>query len=77
MIVYVLTGFNTTIEQDLERIYTLRDLGYNPYVMIFEKEKLQKHHVLKKLQRWVNRRAVFETIKKFEDYRGSNVTGGT
>lgn len=28
--VYVLTNFNTTIEQDLERIYTLRDIGYSP-----------------------------------------------
>lgn len=28
MIVYVLTNYNTTHEQDLERIYTLRDLGY-------------------------------------------------
>ena len=70
MIVYVLTGFNTTIEQDLERIYTLRDLGYNPYVMIYEREKLCKQHVLKKMQRWVNRREVFESAKKFEDYTG-------
>lgn len=30
MTVYVLCGFNTTLEQDLERIYTLRDLGYSP-----------------------------------------------
>ena len=28
--VYVLVNFNTTIEQDLERIYILRDLGYWP-----------------------------------------------
>lgn len=34
MSVYVLCGFNTTLEQDLERIYTLRDLGYSPYVMV-------------------------------------------
>ena len=34
MTVYVLTNFDTTIEQDLERIYTLRELGYWPYVMI-------------------------------------------
>ena len=30
--VFVLVNFNTTFEQDLERIYTLRDMGYNPYV---------------------------------------------
>ena len=28
--VFVLTNFDTTIEQDLDRIYTLRDMGYNP-----------------------------------------------
>ena len=36
--VYTLCNFNTTFEQDLERIYTLRDLGYWPYVMIYNKD---------------------------------------
>lgn len=68
MTVYVLVNFNTTLEQDLERIYTLRDMGYQPYVMIYEKARLPKNHVIRKLQRWVNMRAVFETVKNFEDY---------
>lgn len=67
--VYVLVNFNTTLEQDLDRIYTLRDLGYWPYVMVYERDKLPKGHVMRKLQRWVNMRAVFETTQKFEDYR--------
>lgn len=67
--VYVLVNYNTTIEQDLDRIYTLRDLGYWPYVMIYEKEKLPKGHVIRKLQRWVNMRAVFDKIPRFEDYK--------
>jgi hypothetical protein len=67
--VYVLTNFNTTIEQDLDRIYTLRNLGYWPYVMIYEKEKLPPKHTLRRLQRWVNMRAVFEKIPRFEDYK--------
>ena len=33
--VYVLVNFNTTLEQDLHRIYTLREVGYWPYVMIY------------------------------------------
>lgn len=69
--VYVLTNFDTTLDQDLERIYTLRELGYWPYVMIYEKEKLPKGHVIRKLQRWVNARAIFETIPKFEDYQAN------
>ena len=66
--VYVLTNFNTTHEQDLERIYTLRELGYWPYVMIYDKEHLPKGHITRKLQRWVNMRAVFETTPYFENY---------
>lgn len=69
--VYVLTNFDTTLDQDLERIYTLRELGYWPYVMIYEKEKLPKGHVIRKLQRWVNARAIFETIPRFEDYQAN------
>lgn len=68
LVVYVLVNFNTTLEQDLERIYTLRELGYWPFVMVYEKEKLPPRHVLRQLQRWVNMRAVFQTVPKFEDY---------
>lgn len=70
MSVYVLTGFNTTLEQDLERVYTLRDLGYSPYVMIYDKYKLRKGDLLKRLQRWVNSRYAFAVCKRFEDYTG-------
>ena len=69
MTVYVLCGFNSTIEQDLERIYTLRDLGYSPYVMIYDKYKLQPKDDLKRMQRWVNSRFAFAAVKKFEDYK--------
>lgn len=66
--VYVLTNYNSTLEEDLERIYTLRELGYWPYVMVYEKDKLPKGHITRKLQRWCNMRAVFETISNFADY---------
>ena len=36
-IVYVLVNHTSTIEQDLERIYTLRDMGYWAYVMVYDK----------------------------------------
>lgn len=35
--VYVLTNFNSTHKQDLERVYRLRDIGYDPFVMVYEK----------------------------------------
>ena len=66
--VFVLTGFNTTFEQDLERVYTLRDLGYNPYVMVYEKYSLPSGHRLLKLQRWVNNRRIFRTVETFDNY---------
>ena len=68
--VYVLCNFNTTFEQDLDRVYTLRELGYNPYVMLYEKDKLPAKHRLKLLQRWVNNRIIFRSCKRFEEYDG-------
>lgn len=68
LIVFVLCGFDTTIEQDLERIYTLRDLGYWAYVMLYDKEHIPKGHKLRKMARWVNNRFVFAKCPKFEDY---------
>lgn len=69
LIVYVLCNFDTTIEQDLERIYTLRELGYWAYVMLYDKEHIPKGHDLRKLQRWVNNRIVFAKCKTFEEYK--------
>lgn len=66
--VYVLTNYNTTFEQDLERIYTLRDLNYDPYVMIYDKQNTKGNDSVRLLQRYVNNRKIFKTIKKFEDY---------
>lgn len=67
--VYVLTNFDTTIEQDLERIYTLRDMGFTPYVMIYDKEHLPKNAEIKKVQRWCNNRFIFRAVENYEDYK--------
>lgn len=65
-IVYTLVNFDTTLEQDLERIYTLRELRYWAYVMIYNKEYCDP--IYNKLQRWVNNRFIFAKCKRFEDY---------
>lgn len=65
-IVYTIVNFDTTFEQDLERIYTLREMGYWAYVMIYDKEHCDKRY--KQLQRWVNNRFIFSKCEKFEDY---------
>ena len=67
-IVYTLVNFDTTLEQDLERIYTLRELGFWAYVMIYDKEHCAP--VYRRLQRWVNNRIIFGVCKRFEDYKG-------
>lgn len=69
LIVFVLCNFDTTIEQDLERIYTLRDLGYWAYVMLYDKEHISKNSDLRKMERWVNSRIIFATVSRFEDYK--------
>lgn len=68
LIVFVLCNFDTTIEQDLERIYTLRELGYWGYVMLYDKEHIPKGHTLRKMQRWCNNRFIFAKCERFEDY---------
>lgn len=65
--VYVLTNFNTTIEQDLERIYKLRELDYTPYVMIYNKEDAPND--IRKMARWVNNRFIWRSCERFEEYR--------
>lgn len=66
--VFVLTNFNTTFEQDLERVYTLRDMDYDPYIMIYNKHLTKGNEPVRLLQRYVNNRKIFKTIKRFEDY---------
>ena len=69
MSVYVLTNFNTTPEQDLERVYTLRDMGYMAYVMIYDKQSVERGSDLRRLQRWVNSKIGFYACKKFENFK--------
>lgn len=62
---YVLVGFNTSKDYDLYRIYTLRDMGANPFVMPFDKhDRYQKD-----LARWCNNKWIFKSTPRFEDYR--------
>lgn len=64
--VYVLTNFNTTHEQNLERIYKLRELDYTPFVMIYDKGSEPPE--TRQMQRWVNNRRIWQSCKRFEDY---------
>ena len=69
--VYVLCGDRErkVLDSDLERIYWLREHGYAPYVMLYDKEHLQNGSDLRRLQRWVNNRFIFWNTERFEDYK--------
>ena len=66
--VYCLVNFGSTLDEDLYRIYTLRDMGFDPYVMIYNKDALPKGHELRRLQRWVNNKIIFRACDTFEEY---------
>lgn len=65
--VYVLTNWNSTMDEDLHRIYTLRDMGYDPYVMIYDKPHADKQ--IRHIQRWCNNKFIFKSTKRFEEYK--------
>lgn len=73
--VYVLCNYDTTMEQNLERIYYIRNLGMSPYVMLYDKEHIPKGHELRKLQRWVNNRIIFWKCPTFDQYLKGNKNG--
>ena len=67
-VVYTLVNYDSTMDENLYRIYTLRDLGYDPYVMVYDKPNAPRD--IKRLQRWVNNRWIFRRVKRFEEYEG-------
>jgi hypothetical protein len=68
IVVFILINYNNTVAEDLERIYTLRDIGAQPYIMIYEKEKTSGGDKVRLLQRYVNNKRIFNTIKRFEEF---------
>ena len=67
IMVYVLCNFDTTIEQDIERIQFIRSLKFSPYPMIYDKAHAAP--VYRKLQRWCNN-FIFWGCPTFEEYKG-------
>lgn len=64
--VYVLVNFDTTMAENLYRIYTLDKMGFDPYVMIYDKSHAPKE--ILRLQRWCNNKRIFKKCPRFEDY---------
>lgn len=64
--VYCLTNFNSTMEQNLYRIYSLFNMGYDPYVMVYDKPHAPRE--IRLLQRWCNNKIIFKSVPDFNDY---------
>jgi hypothetical protein len=57
---YVLVGFNTTFEQDMERLEYLRSRNQNAYVQRYKTVKAEKKYIA--LARWVNQHHIFQAM---------------
>ena len=66
--VYVLTNYWSTHAEDLQRVCWLREHGYDPYVMIYDKPNAPRE--TRRLQRWANNKIIFRSCERFEDYKG-------
>jgi len=51
---YMLCGFNTSFRQDLYRFKVLRDLGVDPFVMVYNNRR--DLPIIRHFARWVNKR---------------------
>ena len=65
VMVYILTNFDTTIEQDIYRIQLCRELNFSPYPMIYDKKHAKP--IYRRLQRWCSN-FIFWTVPTFEEY---------
>ena len=63
--VYVLPNYNTTHLQDVARVYTIKQIGFDPYVMIYNKPNAPK--ITRHLQRWCNNKILFRACS-FKEY---------
>ncbi len=72
VMVYILTNFDTTLEQDIYRIQLCRELNLSPYPMIYDKEHADP--IYRKLQRWCNN-FIFWSVPTFEQYQNKKDDG--
>jgi len=73
MTVYMLTNFNSTHAEDLYRVEALKRLGFDPYVMIYDKQNAPQ--TTRHLARWVNNKRIFRVVNDFEDYNAKKGSG--
>lgn len=67
VLVYILCNYDTTLEQDLERIAYVRSLDFAPYVTVYDLAHADP--IYKKLQRWCNNYYIFWAEPDFYKYQ--------
>lgn len=65
--VYCLVNFNSTLDQDLYRIFKIKQMRMQPYVMIYDKAHADP--IYRKLQRWCNCPMIFWSTSSFDEYK--------
>lgn len=70
--VYILTNYeNCSVEEHVERalyrIYTVRDMRFNPYLMIYDKPHAPQ--ILLDMQRWCNSAVILAAEPDFRNYK--------
>lgn len=68
--VYVLTNFESSIEEDLYRIQVLRDMGYKPFIMVYDKCHASFEH--RDIANYVNSPQIFWMVPSYKDYVRTN-----
>ena len=65
--VFCLTNFDTTFEQDMERIKLIQECECWPYVMIYNKSSAPS--IIRRLQRWTNNAIIYGKTHDFYEFQ--------
>ena len=68
--VFCLVNFDTTHEQDMERIRAIQDCECWPYVMVYNKPSAPA--ITRRLQRWTNNAIIYGSTHDFDEYQRVN-----
>lgn len=68
--VFCLTNFDTTHEEDMNRIKAVQECECQPYVMIYNKPSAPL--ISRRLQRWTNNTMLYAKTKDFAEFQRAN-----
>lgn len=65
--VFCLTNFDTSFEEDMQRIKAIQECECQPYTMIYNKPSARA--ITRRLQRWTNSTALYAMTQDFYEYQ--------